>query len=283
MPVPLSPSADVAPGSASARTFADYAGAYEPTASHNDELWHEFNRRLHEVPLLERHRLWVETNEHGFGDRAFHYLWYLLLRDELLTRPAPRLLEIGVYKGQVISLWAALATALGARERTTIAAITPLSDARIPRKRGLAHLASRLLSRKYRDEFASGNQTYAATDYGAAVRRIFSEFGEQFERVELHRGFSDDAAIERKLSGRQFDLVYIDGGHRYEETTHDIVTYGSLVVPGGYVVLDDASTEQPGSAFWKGLPAVSRAAEEMDPATWANVLNVGHNRVYRRR
>src|SRR4051812_21458364 len=92
------------------RTFPDYVAEYQPTAVQNDALWHQFNELLHAVPLLARHRLWVEANQHGFGDRAFHYLWFLLLRDEILTRPAPQVLEIGVYKGQVISLWAALAT-----------------------------------------------------------------------------------------------------------------------------------------------------------------------------
>ena len=37
-------------------------------------------------------------------------MWYLILRDDVLNRPDPRLLEIGVYKGQVISLWALIAS-----------------------------------------------------------------------------------------------------------------------------------------------------------------------------
>lgn len=265
------------------RTFAEYVAAYEPTGAHNDALWREFTDRLHEVPLLERHRLWVEEHKHGYGDRAFHYLWYLLLRDEILPRAAPALLEIGVYKGQVISLWSALATALGARARTTIAAVTPLADARIARRPWGVHHLLRLFSPRYRDEVESGNQTYEADDYPAAVRAIFGAFGESFDAVELHRGFSDDPTVVQALAHRRFDLVYVDGGHRYEEAAHDIRTYGALIQPGGYLVLDDAATEQPGTAFWKGLPAVSRAAEEIDRASWENVLNVGHNRVYRRR
>ena len=82
---------------------------YRSTAEYNDTLWKSFTERTDGIDFLRAHRDWVEQNAWGFGDRAFHYMWYLLLKDDVLTRRSPSLLEIGVYKGQVISLWALIA------------------------------------------------------------------------------------------------------------------------------------------------------------------------------
>src|SRR5205823_3237998 len=61
-------------------------------------------------PELKQHRAYfynVPTNRRGFGEDAFHVMWHLLLGE---FRPA-NFLEIGVFRGQVISLaalWARL-------------------------------------------------------------------------------------------------------------------------------------------------------------------------------
>jgi len=47
-------------------------------------------------------------------------------------------------------------------------------------------------------------------------------------------------------------------------------------------VIDDASCNLPGTAFWKGHESVSRAADHWGGPGFVNVLNVGHNRVYKR-
>ena len=64
-------------------------------ASRNDEVWTSFTELTDTVACLKSHRDWVEANSWGFGDRAFHYMWYLLLTDEVLKRERPSLLEIG--------------------------------------------------------------------------------------------------------------------------------------------------------------------------------------------
>jgi len=55
--------------------------------------------------------------------------------------------------------------------------------------------------------------------------------------------------LPHQLANRLFDLIYIDGGHRYEQVLEDLAKYSRLVRPGGYLVLDDASCAQPGSRF----------------------------------
>jgi hypothetical protein len=260
------------------KSLREYFDEYHSTAAHNDAIWEEFDRHASERRELAEHRRWVEDNKWGFGDRAFHYLWFLLLSEEVLGRPNPTLLEIGVYKGQVISLWALIARQLSAG--VEIFAISPFRGPRI-RLRSVLHRAAMKLSRTYRDHVSSGNQ-YEPGDYEHAVRRIFDQFGLSMSRVHLIRGFSDEAHAKQQIGERRFDLVYVDGGHRFEEVKHDLEYYGERVKPGGFMVLDDASFFQPGTRFWKGHESVSRAADEINPKRFRNVLNVGHNRVYQR-
>ena len=102
--------------------------SYTNTAEYNDMLWKTFTVNLDGVPFLRAHRDWVEQNSWGYGDRAFHYMWYLLLKDDVLARQSPSVLEIGVYKGQVISLWALIAQQL--RRPVEITAISPFEGSK---------------------------------------------------------------------------------------------------------------------------------------------------------
>jgi hypothetical protein len=55
-----------------------------------------------------------------------------------------------------------------------------------------------------------------------------------------------------------------------------------MVTKGGFLVADDAGCGLPGTSFWKGHEAVSRAAEILPSLGFVNILNVGHNRIYER-
>src|SRR6516162_1884799 len=74
------------------------------------------------APLRE-HRAYFAEHGRGFGEEAFHSMWYLLLRE---FRPATAL-EIGVFRGQVISLWALIARMIDLS--LTIRCISPFSAA----------------------------------------------------------------------------------------------------------------------------------------------------------
>jgi hypothetical protein len=258
-----------------------YTENYRSTAAINDAIWRGFGERTDSVPFLKVHRDWVEDNAWGFGDRAFHYMWYLLLRDSVLDRPSPELLEVGVYKGQVISLWALIAAHLG--RDVAITAVSPFEGNK-PwfAKRRITSLIAKLAVRRYRDDVHSIN-LYEKQDYQAAVRHIFANFDFSTASLSMLRGYSQDAQVQRRLAQRSFDLIYIDGGHRYEEVVKDLNFYPALVKAGGYFVLDDASSFEPGSEFWKGIESVSRAVTDWGAPGFSNVLNVGHNRVYQRK
>ena len=253
---------------------------YQPTAEHNDALWKSFGQKTDTVSFLKLHRDWVEENSWGFGDRAFHYMWYLLLRDDVLNRPSPRLLEIGVYKGQVISLWALIAQRLG--QPAEIAGVSPFTGGR-PRfaDNRVLHRLAQIISPGYREDVRSAN-LYENVSYRLAVDRIFDQFGLRSANVNLLTGYSQDETVRAQLAARSFDLIYIDGGHRYEEVAQDLSFYAPLVGPGGYLVVDDASCDLPGTAFWKGHESVSRAVADWGAPGFVNVLNIGHDRVYKR-
>jgi hypothetical protein len=253
---------------------------YRSTAEENDSIWENFTAATDSIPFLKLHRDWVEENSWGFGDRAFHYMWYLILRDDVLKRHEPRLLEIGVYKGQVISLWSLIANQL--QLPLYITAISPFESSKpwFARSRVLDRIARFLLS-TYRDDAGSAN-LYENEDYLHCVHRIFERFGLHLDDISLLRGYSQDQRVYARVAKCAFDVIYIDGGHRYEQVAQDLEKYSCLVNVGGYMVLDDASCNQPGSKFWKGHESVSRAVDAWGARGFRNVLNVGHNRIYQR-
>jgi hypothetical protein len=259
------------------KRLGDYIEKYRSSEVANDDVWSDFTALTDSIPYLKEHRDWVEKSKWGFGDRAFHYMWYLLLNQEIFRSDHPSMLEIGVYKGQVISLWSLIATR--ANRAANIYAISPLRGN--PRYPYVFHQAMRLLSQKYRDDIRAGNR-YDHEDYLSCIKRIFAEFHLDFSMVNMLRGYSNEAKVKQKVAPVIFDLVYVDGGHTYVEVAQDLSFYGDKIKIGGYLVLDDASYYQPGTKFYKGYKSVSDAAEELNKRKFRNVLNVGHNRIFRR-
>lgn len=250
---------------------------YKSTKEQNEGLWLEFTRLTDSVPCIKKHRDWVEKFKWGFGDRAFHYMWYLLLAQDILRRKNPVLLEIGVYKGQVISLWSLIAAEKKANP--LIYAITPLAG-KPPLPRYLNRLMQ-IFNRKYREDVRAGN-LYQDEDYMACIKQIYERFNLDIDSINILLGYSQDEQVKDKVGDLMFDLIYIDGGHRYEEVSDDIAFYGKKVKPGGYLVFDDASYFKPGDIFFKGYESVSRAVEDIDRNEFINVLNIGHNRIFKR-
>lgn len=68
------------------------------------------------------------------------------------------------------------------------------------------------------------------------------------ELVEFHAEVSEVVLPRLLAEGRQFDLAFIDGNHRFEGVFLDLVYAGRLLRPGAVVFADDVQ-----------LPAVRRA------------------------
>jgi len=259
--------------------FDGWCAVYENTAAANEHVFTSFTRLTDSIAWLKAHRDWVEKHEFGYGQRAFHYLWYLLLA-ALGARFRPvDMLEIGVYKGQIISLAALAARELGFE--VDITALSPFSGnhARLPVWRTAAQF---LVRPAFRRAYLLGN-LHPISDYLADNRRMFDAFGLDFDRVHTVRGLSTSPAIAARLSGERFAIVFIDGDHSYEAARFDIENYAPLVRPGGFMIVDDGATFLPGRGYFKGMKSVSRACHLLEQSPhWQNVLNVGHDRVFRR-
>jgi hypothetical protein len=260
-------------------TFEELVIAYRNTADHNDALHQRLTEATQLDPILSSHRKFVETHKLGFGDAAFHSMWARLMFAAAARFREVNALEIGVYKGQVISLWALLAKTH--QIPVGVSAITPLAGNPQPRSRLLNWLLMKV-SRKYREEKANGN-FYADDDYLQAIQSLHTQFSLDFSRVKLYRGFSTDPGILRQLEKETFHLIYVDGDHTFKGARSDLINFAPKVAVGGWLVADDASFYLPGASYWKGHEAVSRAVdEEMPRMGFRNVLNVGHNRIFER-
>ncbi len=258
-------------------SLSDYANDYRSTAENNDRLHTEFTSQTWADPLLAQHRKYIEEHKLGFGDPAFHFLWKLLTTAAAQRFARPRCLEIGVFKGQVISLWAVLARELSLP--LELHAVTPLRGNPAPPST-LWHKMRYRFSASYREQVQNGN-FYPVEDYEAVVQNLFATFSVRWEDVKLWRGYSTDRAILFRLP-EELHLVYVDGDHSYLGASNDIKNFAPRIVAGGWMVMDDASCDLPGTVFWKGHPAVSRACELLPGFGFRNILNIGHNRVFER-
>lgn len=259
--------------------LGELVSAYENTAAHNDALHRRLTAATWADPLLGAHRRHVETEKLGFGDAAFHAMWAVLLDAAAERFGEVRALEIGVFKGQIISLWTLLA-----RERNLpvkVSAISPLEGQPMPGHSRILRWLRYRLDRNFRERVDNGD-FYATEDYERIVRAHFAHHVLDFSQIRLHRGYSNDPALLERLERETFHLIYVDGDHTLAGARHDFRTFGPKVVKGGWLVADDAGCFLPGTGFWKGHAAVSEAARDLPGLGFTNVLNVGHNRVYQR-
>jgi hypothetical protein len=250
--------------------------AYENSSAHNDQLHRKLTAATWADPVLAAHRRHIEEHQLGFGDAAFHALWLRLLEAASVRFGRVRALEIGVFKGQVISLWSLLARTHGLD--VEVSAVSPLAGQPLPKFQLLQRLRARV-DRQFRDRLNNGD-FYAEADYEGIIRKLFAHFDLDFDQVRLHRGYSTAPLILKDIADASFEVIYVDGDHTLEGARHDFRTFGPKVVPGGWLVADDAGCDLPGTCFWKGHPSVSQAARELPALGFRNVLNVGHNRVY---
>ena len=210
-----------------------------------------------DLELLE-HRTYIEEHGLGMGERAFHWLWRLII-DAMPT--FFRFLEIGVYKGQVLSLVKLLANRMG--KFVDVTGVTLLS--------GFAGDT---------DEFTP----FADVDYSKFITDLHVRYN--LFQPRLIVGDSTAQATQEKVAEHgPYDAVYIDGCHEYNYVVKDLLCYRKLVRLGGLLVVDDASwyLDMP-KGFFRGIEPVSRAVRtviETDPQ-WEHLLAVVHNRVWRK-
>lgn len=206
----------------------------------NEDDWNNgFHKALTERvagdPILSQHREWVKANQFGFGDDPFHAVWHELVR----SMPNDfAFLEIGVFKGQTISLVALCAKVMG--KNATVFGVTTLSNTEDVRCR------------------------YPAGDYAAWIKQIHDQF--QVPQPELIVGKSNDPKVIQAVQVHDYDLIYIDAGHDYRDVVSDIQNYAGHVRPDGFLIMDDSSINRlKVGSCWPGLEDVAKAvADHLD-------------------
>ena len=214
---------------------------------------HYFHRRLPD--WARAHRAYFSSEGRGFGEDAFHTLWFLLFQ----AHQPSSFLEIGVFRGQTLSYTALLAR--HHQRACRVCGVSPFSPAGDSVSRYKQH-----------------------TDYWTDTLANFAHF--KLPPPELVKAYSTDSTAVDFISGSTWDLIYIDGNHDYEVALHDWNVCARSVRAGGLIVLDDAglsTSYRPPIFATGGHPGPSRLAAEIDPALFEEILQVGHNRVFRKR
>jgi predicted O-methyltransferase YrrM len=203
---------------------------------------------------LKKHRHYFLQDQRGFGEDAFHVMWWMLFRE---MRPR-RFLEIGVYRGQTISLAALLHRML--KIEGSVTGISPFSPA------------------------GDSVSTYRENlDYLHDTQSSFRAFA--LAEPELLRAYSTDRIASDRIHRQEWDSVYIDGNHDYEVVKADWVACSSSIRAGGIIVLDDSAlgtAYRPPHFATAGHPGPSQLATEISPSGFREILRVGHNRVFQK-
>jgi len=240
-------------GTADEITPPQWVASLECPTNFYDRCFHYFHTSLPEP--LRNHRTFFETAGRGFGERSFHVMWFLLFRE---FRP-DSFLEIGVFRGQTLSLAALLARQL--RFPCLTQGISPFSP------------AGDTVSRYRRD-----------VDYYEDTLQNFAHF--LLPPPALLRAYSTDESATQLIASRDWSCIYIDGNHDYEIARRDWELCSAHLGPEGIIVLDDSgltsSYVPQANLATGGHPGPSRLAKEIDRARFREILQVGHNRVFQK-
>jgi len=223
----------------------DYVNIWRDTPESHKYIHDTFCKKVNETRPLKEYRDFIEQNVFGFGERSFIWLWKLLV-DEIPQKF--NFLEIGVFRGQILGAIKLLS------KDANVTGISPLTN-------------------------AGG---YWDGDYAADVKFLHEKF--KLKQPTLLKGFSSDQNIIKEASKKTYDLLYIDGGHTYDECRKDIINYSPLVNIGGYMVIDDSAIKYnlPDGMFC-GHVEVSDAVDSLLPNDmFEEVFSVVHNRVFKR-
>lgn len=241
-----------APNAAAEISRADWAKSLADPGAFYLDCCRYFDRNLPEE--VRGHRRYFTQNRRGFGEDAFHTMWYLLFRE---FRPA-NFLEIGVYRGQSLSLAALLARTF--KLECFVQGVSPFSSA------------------------GDANSSYrSGLDYLADTLQNFKQF--TLPLPSLLKAYSTDAEAVKLIENRAWNLVYIDGNHDYEIVKQDWDLCARCLAPGGIIVLDDSGLTtgfRPPAFATAGHPGPSRLAQEINQLPFAEILQVGHNRVFQK-
>jgi len=201
---------------------------------------------------VQEHRNYFKLENRGFGEDAFHAMWYLLLRE---FRPA-NCLEIGIYRGQVVSLWRLLADLIDFP--CCVNGISPFTSAG-------DHVSTYLNDIDYKADTIKNHEVFGLTP------------------PNLLNAFSTDDEALALIQSRAWNLIYIDGNHDYEVAMADYEVCKNNLAEGGLLVMDDSSLYtdyKPPMFSFAGHLGPSRVVLERAMQELRFLGAVGHNNIF---
>jgi hypothetical protein len=199
---------------------------------------------------LKSHRRYFSKKSRGFGEAPFHAAWLYILK----AYKPKFLLEIGVYRGQIISLWQLIGDKCGLD--IEVNGITPLA--------GKGDEVSR----------------YLDIDYGKDIMNNFKNF--RLNKPMLFKGLSNDKNAIDFINSKKWDLIYIDGGHDFSVVLSDYRNSILNLNKGGILCIDDSSLylDMEINGKFKGHPGPSKVVSEYAIHELNHLFTVGHNNFF---
>jgi len=219
-------------------------------------IYSYFNNHYESIlgEVLKGHRSYFLTNRRGFGENAFHSMWHHIFRE---YRPR-EILEIGVYRGQTLSLFSLLSRLF--KIESNVYGITPLSSG---------------------DDSVS--QYDKDVDYAKDIEKNFKYFN--LPPATILKAYSTDSAAIQLIESKKWDLIYIDGSHDYDVVKSDYEVCKRSLAPNGIIVFDDSSLyfDFYFDRSFKGHPGPSKLVKEVVLNEMDFLVGVGHNNVFKNR
>jgi hypothetical protein len=222
--------------------------------NHVYEIFLDYYNRL-PANIIE-HRQYFSSEGRGFGEDAFHGMWYYLFKEILKKRKEPlKILEIGVFRGQTLSLFTLLSKHFNIDSE--VWGISPL---------------------------AAVNDSVSVfptdVDYEKDIVENFNRFNLGYPN--LYKSSSVDRGARFLIKDSYWDLIYIDGNHDLPFVISDYMNCVDQLKHGGLLVVDDSSLytsfERLGS--FKGHVGPSQVVEYFAFKELRHILRVGHNNVF---
>ncbi len=210
--------------------------------------------RFNSSQFLWKHNWYFKQRARGFGEPAFHAAWHQIF-EELKPK---KCLEIGVYRGQTITLWSMLSEKMSFD--CDVYGITPLT--------------------------AVGDSVsqYLDIDFATDIQSNFDKF--KLKPASIVKQLSTTKQAREFISNGNWDLIYIDGSHDYEDVLSDYMNSISGIAPNGFIVMDDSSLFlEPIKDYvvFQGHPGPSKICVEYAIDQLEHVLSVGHLNFFRRK
>lgn len=240
--------------------FDTFSNKYVNTEDYNEYLYNYFHTNVDNYPFLQLHCDVVGKYGLGYGEKAFRYLWLLLLSQQTDTF---KFLEIGVYKGSILALVQLISNEMNIIPQ--IFGVTPLN--------------------------ATGDKysVYTNDDYERSISYLYHLLNITIENTTIIEGLSTDPNVkEEVIKNGPFNIVYVDGGHDYNTVISDLRLVEDLITPNGFLVLDDASTFmnfKKNHTGFTGHMEVGLAIKDYldNNPNFDYIFTCGHNRVWRKK